>query len=165
MAMTLADYEAEYLAEWGRMKSALDRAEWLSSFADRRSIAPINVLQFFDWWDRRALEDDLRLLNDLGWSPSGDVWESLQNSTQAALLTIEMWGRDDMSRDDCVLHRGSPDRPDYATEDLTIYDDGPKYLVYDPWLSQDRGVFHSREDAELFAEALRRAKAGGNWDE
>ena len=49
--------------------------------------------------------------------------------------------------------------PNYDKEDLTIYDDGPQFTVHDPWLAQDRGIFYTKEDAELFAQLLRdRAK-------
>ena len=46
--------------------------------------------------------------------------------------------------------------PNYEREDLGIYGDGPRYVVNDPWTAQDRGFFYTREDAELFAKALKR---------
>jgi len=49
----------------------------------------------------------------------------------------------------------------YDREDLTIHDDGPRYVVNDPWTAQDRGYFLTEADAELFADAISRKERKG----
>lgn len=39
------------------------------------------------------------------------------------------------------------------------------YEVYDPWTAQIRGVFHRKEDAELFLKALTKLKKKRGWYE
>ena len=39
-------------------------------------------------------------------------------------------------------------------DQITVYDDGPRYVVHDPWEARDRGYFTDRSDAELFVLAL-----------
>lgn len=43
--------------------------------------------------------------------------------------------------------------PDYRREGLEVFEQ-PTFEVYDPWLAQVRGVFYTREDADLFQRAL-----------
>ena len=42
-----------------------------------------------------------------------------------------------------------------STDEISVYDDGPRYIVHDPFLAQDRGYFPEKADAEIFLAALK----------